>query len=113
MELHNASTVITDVAGRRDVCHARLTNREVVVRFVGNALHPTDYSRIDAWVERLDSWFQNGLQNVYFFTHEPDNILAPELAAYLTKKFQEKTTIKTRGPNLQMPPNEGEQMSLF
>ncbi len=113
LERHLISTVITDVAGRRDVCHARLTTNEVVIRFVGNGLHPTDYSRIDSWVERLNFWFENGLKKAYFFTHEPDNILAPELAVYLTQKIKEKTTIQTRGPEIIPKFLQGQQMSLF
>ena len=113
LERHHIATVITDVAGRRDVCHTQLTTDEVVIRFVGNGLHPTDYSRIDAWVERLDGWFERGLKNAYFFTHEPDNILAPELAVYLTQKIKEQTDILTRGPELIPDAAQGQQMSLF
>ena len=113
LEENNASTVITDVAGRRDVCHMRLTSDKVVIRFVGNGLHSTDYERINAWVERLDQWFENGLKQAFFFTHEPDNILAPELAIYLSGKIKEKTRIETRGPKLIPDQGEGQQMSLF
>jgi uncharacterized protein YecE (DUF72 family) len=113
LEQYGASTVITDVAGRRDVCHARLTSNLAVIRFVGNGLHPTDFTRIDAWVEKLKHWFENGLKAAYFFTHEPDNVLAPDLAVYLTNKIREKTTIQTRGPEIIGDPKEGQQMSLF
>jgi uncharacterized protein YecE (DUF72 family) len=44
LENYGVSTVITDVSGRRDVLHQRLTTSTAVIRFVGNALHPTDYS---------------------------------------------------------------------
>ena len=57
LEQYCVSTVITDVAGRRDVLHQRLTTPTVIIRFVGNDLHKTDYSRIDEWVEKLKSWF--------------------------------------------------------
>ena len=113
LEKYQAATVITDVAGRRDVCHMHLTSDEVVVRFVGNGLHPTDFTRIDEWVDRLTTWFNNGLRNAYFFTHEPDNVLAPQLAVYLAKKFSESSTVSTRGPNLTAASDEGQQMSLF
>ncbi|MEO1258815.1 MAG: DUF72 domain-containing protein [Bacteroidota bacterium] len=113
LKQYQTATVITDVAGRRDVCHMHLTSDEVVIRFVGNGLHPTDYSRIDAWVERLVNWFGNGLRNAYFFTHEPDNVLAPQLAVYLAKKFSENSAVPARGPNLTASSDEGQQMSLF
>ncbi|MCO6476580.1 MAG: DUF72 domain-containing protein [Phaeodactylibacter sp.] len=114
LQAHNIATVITDVAGRRDVLHMRLTNGTAMVRFVGNGLHPTDYSRIDAWMERLSTWFNQGLREVYFFPHEPDNLLAPELAAYVLEKAREKApTAATRGPSLIKEEGQGEQMSLF
>lgn len=108
-----ASLVITDVAGRRDVCHSHLTTDHVLVRFVGNGLHPTDFSRIDDWVKRLDRWFEKGLKNVYFFTHEPDNLLAPELATVLAEKMKGKDNLNTRGPVPILTEEGGEQMSLF
>lgn len=105
--------VITDVAGRRDVCHLRLTTNTVLVRFVGNNLHPTDYSRIDDWVRRLEYWFSNGLHQVYFFTHEPDNLMAPDLAIYLVEKLDKMGGVETRGPKIIGQDGAGQQMSLF
>lgn len=105
------TAVITDVAGRRDVLHMGLTNAKTMIRFVGNGLHPSDYDRIDAWVDRLADWTQQGLQEVYFFPHEPDNLLAPEMAAYLYSKSQLIPNIETRGPKMIEP--DPEQLSLF
>ncbi len=114
LEKYHVSPVITDVAGRRDVLHMRLTTPTAMVRFVGNGLHPTDFSRIDAWIERIRNWQQEGLVTIYFFPHEPDNIQAPELAAYILKKLSDFPDIKVRGPKLEDPDNqEGQQMSLF
>ena len=112
LELHYKAFVITDVAGRRDVLHQRLTNELAVIRFVGNNLHPSDYSRIDEWVLRLKEWFAQGLQAAYFFTHEPDNLKAPDLAKYLVEKATAiMPNVQTRGPQ-EHPPLDG-QMSLF
>lgn len=111
LERFRITSVITDVAGRRDVLHQRLTSPTAMIRFVGNGLHPTDYSRIDAWVERLQTWLQQGLQKVYFFTHEPDNILAPELADYLVQQLQSHTDFQVRGPRFFK--DEDSQLSLF
>jgi uncharacterized protein YecE (DUF72 family) len=106
----NIATVITDVAGRRDVCHLRLTNRHVLVRFVGNGLHPTDYQRIETWSERLKNWLDADLHAVYFFTHEPDNLLAPELAVFCEETFSKKMPgVTLRGPKKV----SGQQGSLF
>ena len=110
LQSHGAAAVITDVSGRRDVCHMRLTNGKALVRFVGNALHPTDYQRIDSWATRIKSWLKAGLQEVYFFAHEPDNLLAPELAAYCCAAFsREMPFAAIRGPR----PAGGQQGTLF
>ncbi len=78
--------ILTDVSGRRDMLHMRLTNSTVIVRFVGNELHETDYSRMDEWAERLAKWKQKGIKAVYFFLHQPEETLVPELANYLIEK---------------------------
>jgi uncharacterized protein YecE (DUF72 family) len=108
---HQKAAVITDVAGRRDVLHMGLSHPISMIRFVGNDLHETDYQRIDAWVQRLENWYQKGLQRVYFFTHEPDNIRAPELAAYLMHTARRIPGLQLRGPDLDEIP--GDQLSLF
>jgi uncharacterized protein YecE (DUF72 family) len=108
------SIVITDVAGRRDVCHMAFTNPTTMVRFVGNGLHPTDYERIDAWVDRMATWLEKGVQSIYFFPHEPDNLLAPDLSIYLLEQVQSKLQVEVRGPSI--PPKDappGSQMQLF
>ncbi|MFN4081762.1 MAG: DUF72 domain-containing protein [Saprospiraceae bacterium] len=90
--------VITDVAGRRDVCHMRLTSDKCLVRFVGNALHPSDGSRVREWARRMGSWLHEGLKEFYFFAHEPDNLLAPDLAALACAAF------KATAPQARMRP---------
>lgn len=99
LETHKVTAVITDVSGRRDVCHMRLSNPVAMIRFVGNGLHPTDYTRIEAWAQRLQHWFAQGLQEAYFFTHEPDNLLAPELTAFCAERFKKAMPeVTLRGP---------------
>jgi uncharacterized protein YecE (DUF72 family) len=75
-------TVMSDVAGRRDVLHLSLSNPTFTLRFVGNELHPTDFTRVDAWVQRLKHWFGAGLQAAYIFVHCGENYNAPELTKY-------------------------------
>ena len=41
-------------------------------------------------IARLADWCAAGLREAYFFTHEPDNLLAPDLAAYVVQAFSEK-----------------------
>lgn len=90
--------VITDTAGRRDCCHMHLTIPKTFIRYVGNSLHPTDYTRINQWVERIKYWLDNGLQELYFFMHMHDEAKSPELTVYLVDKLN-----KTCGLHLMKP----------
>jgi len=112
LEEHDVATVLTDVAGRRDVLHMRLTTPTAMIRFVGNGLHETDYSRVDAWVKRLKKWIDGGVETVYFFPHQPDNILAPKMADYLFQQITVHLQVESRGPKLLENGGE-EQLSLF
>lgn len=98
LESYGVSTVICDVAGRRDVLHQRLTTTTAVIRFVGNNLHPTDYSRIDEWVHRIQTWIAMGLEKLYFFVHEPDNILSPDLSLYFIEKINQACNLHLKLP---------------
>lgn len=109
---YGISTVITDVAGRRDVLHMALSSGTAMVRFVGNGLHETDYERIDEWVKRINVWFEQGLHRIFFFPHEPDNILAPDMTRYLYEQVNDNPLFRSRGPEL-IDEQQGEQMRLF
>ena len=82
--------VITDTAGRRDVCHMCLTTPTAFIRFVGNSLHKTDYQRIDEWVERIDKWVKEGLTHLYFFMHQHEELHSPELIKYTIQQINER-----------------------
>lgn len=84
---HNMGAVITDTSGRRHCAHMRLTIPIAFIRFVGNSLHATDYTRIDNWVQRMKYWLDNGLQELYFFMHMHDEATSPELTVYLVDKM--------------------------
>jgi len=103
--------LLTDVSGRRDLMHMRVSGDYLMVRWVGNELHPTDYARIDEWAERIIYYGIQGVKKIYFFTHEPDNILAPDIAAYLCSKVKAiNAEVITRGPSLLSPAS---QLKLF
>jgi len=87
LENTNTGAIITDASGRRDCVHMRLTTPEAFIRFVGNGLHPTDYIRIDDWVQRIKSWLESGIQKVYFFMHQHNELHSPELAKYLIQQL--------------------------
>jgi uncharacterized protein YecE (DUF72 family) len=109
---NNIFTVITDVAGRRDVLHQGVTGKTTVIRFIGNDLHPTDYTRIDAWVLKLKEWFDLGLHEVYFFIHEPDNQNVPVLAEYLATKIETLFELNLTKP-MSLKTSKINQISLF
>jgi uncharacterized protein YecE (DUF72 family) len=102
----NMGIVITDTSGRRDCAHMELSIPKTFIRFVGNSLHPTDYSRINGWVTRIDNWLQKGLQELYFFIHQHDETYSPELSEYTIKKLNEKVGLKLPLPRL-TDPNSG------
>ncbi|MGM0546664.1 MAG: DUF72 domain-containing protein [Bacteroidota bacterium] len=107
LEEHNVANVITDTAGRRDLLHMRLTNNEAFVRYVG-ANHPSDYTRLDEWVNRLKQWNEQGLENIHFFVHQNKERESPKLSAYFIQKLN-----KALGTDLKPPKLPGEQNDLF
>jgi len=98
MKEKGVGTVITDAAGRRDCVHQLLTTPEAFIRFVGNSLHPTDYTRADDWINRLNDWLKKGLKTMYFFMHQHDERYSPVLIDYAIKKLN-----KAAKTNLQEP----------
>ena len=94
----NVGFVITDTAGRRDCAHMHLTIPKTFIRYVGNSLHPTDYTRTDAWMERMQYWLNSGIEEIYFFMHMHDEATSPELTVYMVDKMN-----KDYGMNLIKP----------
>jgi uncharacterized protein YecE (DUF72 family) len=84
---HSIGAVITDTAGRRDCAHMHLTIPKTFIRFVGNSLHKTDYTRTNKWVDRMKYWLDDGLQELYFFMHMHDESTSPELTVYLIERM--------------------------
>ena len=81
--------VITDTSGRRDAVHMAVTAPRVVIRFAGNSLHPSDHARVDRWAERISTWSQSGLQELYFFVHQPDELKGVPLINHLIARLSE------------------------
>ena len=83
------------------------------IRFVGHPDENTTHSFLQEWVEPVLRWLDQGLQP-YFFTHMPDDLLAP----HLSRRFAQM--LSSAGLDLEIPkwPAELEpecpvQMDLF
>lgn len=94
----NVGAVITDTTGRRDCAHMHLTLPKTFIRYVGNSLHPTDYTRIDDWIKRMKYWLSNGLEELYFFMHMHDEAYSPELTVYLVDKMNAECGLQLEKP---------------
>ncbi len=88
---NNMSIVLTDTLGRRDAVHQRVTNKTAFIRFKAYDMHPTDYTRIDAWVTRLQTWIAEGIETIYFHMHTADKSLNPLLVHYFITNFNKAT----------------------
>lgn len=106
LERNNCANILVDTAGRRDMLHMRLTNDTAFVRYVG-ANHPSDYDRLDKWLNRIAEWKKAGLQKLYFFIHQNIEVASPLLATYFIQKLNERFNQQLRYPNKQT------QTSLF
>jgi uncharacterized protein YecE (DUF72 family) len=117
LKSNNMGAVITDTAGRRDCAHMHLTIPKTFIRYVGNSLNPSDYTRIDTWVERMKHWLHKGMEELYFFMHMHDEATSPELTVYLVDKMNKEcglNLIKPRfiDPN-DFPPAKQKPKGLF
>ena len=101
---NNIGAVITDTAGRRDCAHMHLTIPKTFIRYAGNSLHKTDYTRCDAWVQRIKYWLDKGIKELFFFIHMQEEATSPELTVYLVEKLN-----KECGLNLIKPTFIGEE----
>jgi len=97
LEEHNMANVLVDTAGRRDIMHMRLTNNEAFIRYVG-ANHPSDYARLEAWVERLKHWVNLGLRKIHFFVHQNIEQESTLLSAYFIERLNTALDINLKIP---------------
>lgn len=100
LKKHKIGFVITDTAGRRDLVHMRLTTPTAFIRFVGNSLHRSDYTRVDEWVLRIKKWLKQGIEKVYFLMHMHDEVYSPELCVYTINKLNKECGLKLKVPKL-------------
>ncbi|MBQ4804475.1 DUF72 domain-containing protein [Aquimarina sp. MMG015] len=98
LESSNVSNIITDSAGRRDLLHMRLTNKEAFIRYVG-ANHETDYTRLEEWVTRLKTWKNQGIEDIHFFVHQNIEKESPLLSKFFIELINNRLNTKLNLPN--------------
>jgi uncharacterized protein YecE (DUF72 family) len=115
LSANNIGAVITDTAGRRDCAHMQLTVPKTFIRYVGNSLHNTDYTRCDAWVQRIKYWLDNGIKDLFFFMHMHDEATSPELTIYLVDKLNKECGLDLIKPKFveDPPAKKNIQKGLF
>ena len=67
----NIIPVVTDTPGRRDVLHFNLSNNHLFLRYVGDFDHPSDLLRINKWVNKISELALLGIDNIWFYVHQP------------------------------------------
>lgn len=91
LEKRNIALICTDVAGRRDLLHARLTADTFFLRFVGNDLHQTDFERVEQWLPIFQKMKKRGLRQLIWVVHQPnDELNAPRLVAHINRRLEEE-----------------------
>ena len=58
----------------------------------------TDYTRIDAWIERMKYWLNKGIDDIYFFMHMHNEATSPELTVYLVDKMNKECELNLIKP---------------
>lgn len=98
LEETDKTNVLVDTAGRRDMMHMRLTSPTAFVRYVG-ANHPSDYTRLDDWINTIVQWKEAGLQQLYFFIHQNVEVESPLLAAHFIERLNGAIGTTLQVPN--------------
>lgn len=105
LEKQDMANIIVDTAGRRDMLHMRLTNSVAFIRYVG-ANHESDIKRLDEWITRIEKWRAEGLQKLYFFVHQNQEIESPLLATHFIEQINKVFKLKVAVPEKKLPPKD-------
>jgi uncharacterized protein YecE (DUF72 family) len=98
LEKKKIGSVIDDTAGVREGVHMRLTTPNAFIRFTGNSLHKTDYTRIDDWILKIKKWMNSGLKTCWFFMHQHEELHSPELCKYLIEQLNKECRLSIKVP---------------
>ena len=111
-ENHQVTNIIVDTAGRRDLLHMRLTTPKVFVRYVGANNPQSDRERLDDWINRLKTWVDQGLRDIYFFIHQNIEMESPFLSAYFIEKLNKQLGTTLQIPKLLEPKPDSPSLGL-
>jgi uncharacterized protein YecE (DUF72 family) len=100
MQQRQMAAIITDTPGRRDVLHMRLSAPKLILRFGGYFPHASDALRIEQWMDRIQLWQQQGLNEVHVWIHQPESIYTPQSAVQWAKAFSDHLGVRTKAPLL-------------
>ena len=103
LEAYNATNIIVDTAGRRDMLHMRLTTPYAFVRYVGANID-SDYTRLDEWFNKLENWMNQGIKGIYFFIHQNIEKASPLLAAHFIEGLNKRFGYDLKIPNKDVEP---------
>ncbi len=103
LKKYKAGVVIVDGAETvKYLNRIKLTNSSAFIRFLSYN-HPTDFERINDWVNMIKFWQDKGIREVYFILHFGDGISEPPIVKYTLEKFEMELDLKTddlKGPKL-------------
>ena len=64
---------------------------------------------VDGWIQRIKKWLEQGLEKVYFFMHQNEEINSPEMCKYVIEQLNKHCNANM--PELkfveQQPPESG------
>lgn len=102
LEQTNKTNIIVDTAGRRDMLHMRLTSPVAFVRYV-SANDDSDEKRLNDWLDVIEDWRANGLQQLYFFIHQNLELESPMIATQFIKKVNDRFNLDVPYPGKDTP----------
>ena len=59
-----------------------------------------DEARLRAWVKKLGSWQESGLDRCFFYIHQANNALIPDALDYMNWKLFESSLVESKALNL-------------
>lgn len=102
LQQNNVTNIIVDTAGRRDMVHMRLTSPVAFLRYV-SANDDSDEKRLNDWLDIIEDWRANGLQQLYFFIHQNLELESPIIATQFIKKVNSRFNLDVPYPGKDTP----------